>query len=434
MSDDQFLTTNKPSFNSQGLASQAYNSLYMGAQKLGQYVPTFNFNTGSFMNGTNSEALNNLIEGGYKPLYDANGNFSGKVIGQNQIQQNKPTVTNFSNIALPTLKSNYQMPNAPVAENISYISPYQFKNNNNVNALGLSQNYIRSAGQYNPVVNQDAFNQRQIQNDNYNYIDNEYRGQHLNDFINAGSLADFFRAAILGHQDRADMARATDLLKQNNQLAANNIENINNTSLQNIENMRSTGLGLGQIANNQNQIENNFQEAQAKNLLDTANFNLNASREKFNEANSSYQNQLNAQQIQPQLEFINTIRQLNANPIVLNSQQAAKVAPLLGTDYNLVLQKAGGDANIANSMISNEYNKSLAMNALSNLKLQQGNLPVGNAPAETTYTYDSSTGSPKLEVKGSTNSVLQAMKSFPSLIPQTSQGIPVTQNGSTIVK
>jgi hypothetical protein len=228
--------------------------------------------------------------------------------------------------------------------------------------------------------------------------------------MNAGSLADFFGAAIIGHQDRAGMARATELLKQNNQLAANNIENINNTNLQNIENQRQTGLGLGNIANSQNHIANNLQESQAKNLIDTAKFNLDANRENFNQANSSYQNQINAQMNYPKLAYLSNIKQMQENPISLNTEQAKLVAMQNGTDYNLVKQQVGGSEDLANKMLSNKLMQNNIMNAVMGLNLGNGQVP-GLAPAETTQIiYDENKDNSKNNEKKISNNELSKKK------------------------
>lgn len=346
--------------------------------------------------------------------------------------QNIATNNVGNNVSLPVFKSNYQPLNAPVAGNIGSINPYQFQNNG-VNALGISQDMINRAGQYNPMVNQDAFNQRQIQANEYANLDNAYRGQHLSNFMNAGSLADFFGAAIIGHQDRAGMARATELLKQNNQLAANNIENINNTNLQNIENQRQTGIGLGNIANSQNQIANNLQESQAKNLIDTAKFNLDANRENFNQANSSYQNQINAQLNYPKLAYLSDIKQMRENPISLNTEQAKLVAMQNGTDYNLVKQQVGGSEDLANKMLSNKLMQNNVMNAVMGLNLGNGQMP-GGAPAETTQIIYDENNNKVMEIKGTAQAVLNAQKQFPSFNPLGNNTIPVAQNGATMVQ
>lgn len=438
MADNQYLTTNKNTFlgttlpDPQGIVGKTDNSIFMGAQKIRQYIPSLNFNTLSFMPSTQSEIVDDAVNAGYKPLYDRQGNFSGQLASPDQ--QKNPVATNnvANNVSLPVFKSNYQPLNAPVAGNIGSINPYQFQNNG-VNALGISQDMINRAGQYNPMVNQDAFNQRQIQANEYANLDNAYRGQHLSNFMNAGSLADFFGAAIIGHQDRAGMARATELLKQNNQLVANNIENINDTNLQNIENQRQTGLGLGNIANSQNQIANNLQESQAKNLIDTAKFNLDANRENFNQANSSYQNQINAQMNYPKLAYLSDIKQMQENPISLNTDQAKLVAMQNGTDYNLVKQQVGGSEYLANKMLSNKLMQNNLTNAVMKLNLGNGQMP-GLAPAETTQIIYDENNNKVMEIKGTAQAVLNAQKQFPSFNPLGNNTIPVAQNGATIVQ
>lgn len=438
MADNQYLTTNKNTFlgtslpDPQGIVGKTDNSILMGAQKIGQYIPSLNFKTLSFMPSTQSQIVDDAVNSGYKPLYDKQGNFSGQLTSP--AQQKTPVATNnvANNVSLPVFKSNYQPLNAPVAGNIGSVNPYQFQNNG-VNALGISQDMINRAGQYNPMVNQDAFNQRQIQANEYANLDNAYRGQHLSNFMNAGSLADFFGAAIIGHQDRAGMARATELLKQNNQLVANNIENVNDTNLQNIENQRQTGIGLGNIANSQNQIANNLQESQARNLIDTAKFNLDANRENFNQANSSYQNQINAQMNYPKLAYLSDIKQMQENHISLNTEQAKLVAMQNGTDYNLVKQQVGGNEALANKMLSDKLMQNNVMNAVMKLNLGNGQMP-GLAPAETTKIIYDENNNKVMEIKGTAQAVLNAQKQFPSFNPLGNNTIPVAQNGATMVQ
>ena len=413
------------------LDDRANNPLMNTARFLGfggnQFANTFTPNTPIVKNPNPvNPIVNNTIATPVQPQVSANP-IMPQMPGLPQARDPMSFITQPQAFNGGGMASNFQNPFGSANYNQQ---PQGLFRGNFTGTAGNVQQALNGINPYQPITNQYALDQRQIRDNDYNRINQDYRGQHLDNFLNADNLQDFFRGAIIGHQDRSDMARATDLLKQNNTISQQNIDNINTTTASDVASQRTAALGLGTIQNTGNQVGNEINKT-----------NADIQNQGFNQGMASYDKQVQAYQNTPLWQAQRQYQDYANNP---RNYTVDEIKAGINADQDKLYQQQFGKDYLSNAQVVNQLRSQLQQRDLSNLGRNVAVMQNPNA------LFQMSNPGVKIEANSLTGGTTFSGDLNPQTLPQliklkqqfdaatqaqanVGNGIPVLGNGTTIV-